>query len=76
MEESSPGKMFLIAGNCTAPRKSSQAPPACRILRSCSDHRVSSQSQEDGMTTFLGGKHDIELEKENNASTVKSPIYL
>lgn len=33
-------------------------------------------SWEGGMTTFLGGKYDIQLEKENNPCTMKSLIYL
>lgn len=64
--------------DCWQLHSSQEEQPSSTCLQSSEElfRPQDEQSQEDGMTTFLGGKYDIQLEKENNPSPVKSPIYL
>lgn len=64
--------------NCWQMHSSQEEQPSSTCLQRSEElfRPQGERSREGGMTTFLGGKYDIQLEKENNPSTVESPIYL
>lgn len=64
--------------NCWQLHSSQEEQPSSTCLQSSEEllRPQGEQPQEEGMTTSLGGKYDIQLEKKNNPSTVESPIYL